>query len=373
MGPWVGMEEDVSKLIASIYSAFLSPDEMLSMLKGVTNFVGGEMAFLTTANLDKLVTGSVDAAVILNHDPETQQLYNDRFNALDPRADVVLKSVVGQTTHAQAVIENDKIKNTEFFDFLIKVNSADSLYAILGESEKFGHVGLSINRHFGTAYFDDKHIARLELLVPHLVNALNISTDLRDAVFSRSRPALEGTAVFLLVSADAAFLPLAENWQDIFNQISGIAVKQGKLMAAIPQFQDRLESAVKSALSNGQGDAFLLPQAKGKNCIVRVGPVPERARFLFLDYGKPYALVQLQLPAVRSESGALRFASSFGLTEKETVLLRSLLETFNLRQSAELNEITYETARSYMKAILAKTHSANQAELLVKFDRTDRS
>lgn len=54
----------------------------------------------------------------------------------------------------------------------------------------------------------------------------------------------------------------------------------------------------------------------------------------------------------------------FGLTHAEAELAAALVQTCDLRAAAEQRFISYETARGYLKKILRKSQTNNQAELL---------
>lgn len=64
------------------------------------------------------------------------------------------------------------------------------------------------------------------------------------------------------------------------------------------------------------------------------------------------------------DSDALRaFAADAMLTERETDLLCALHDTSNLREAASSLDIAYESARTYLKRIFAKTGTTGQADL----------
>jgi len=65
-----------------------------------------------------------------------------------------------------------------------------------------------------------------------------------------------------------------------------------------------------------------------------------------------------------AESDALRtFAADCLLTERETELVASLRETRDLRTAAETLNLSYESARTYLKRIFSKTGCVNQVDL----------
>ena len=160
------MDDEVSKLVAKIYSAFLTQDEINPMLEGVIDFVGGKMGFLW------IEAGHTSAAAVfdVNLDPDAVGLYNAHYGALDPRAENALASSVGSVVHFQEVVRNDEMRNTEYFeDFLPLIDTADGLNGIIGRSPAAGNVGMAIHRRFGDDFFDKTDSSKLTFLMQHHV------------------------------------------------------------------------------------------------------------------------------------------------------------------------------------------------------------
>lgn len=59
-----------------------------------------------------------------------------------------------------------------------------------------------------------------------------------------------------------------------------------------------------------------------------------------------------------------RFQSLFNLTPKQALILSKLCEGLSLREISETYELSYETARTHLRAIFAKTKTGRQSELI---------
>lgn len=58
------------------------------------------------------------------------------------------------------------------------------------------------------------------------------------------------------------------------------------------------------------------------------------------------------------------FQSLFNLTPKQALILSKLCEGLSLREISEMHELSYETARTHLRAIFAKTKTGRQSELI---------
>ena len=87
------------------------------------------------------------------------------------------------------------------------------------------------------------------------------------------------------------------------------------------------------------------------------------ARFSFAS-AKALLLFHYEDPSVGHDE--VTSFEGFGLTRVETVLARELCSGASLRAVADKLEITYETARTYLKSIFAKTDTRRQGELVAR-------
>ena len=65
--------------------------------------------------------------------------------------------------------------------------------------------------------------------------------------------------------------------------------------------------------------------------------------------------------------------ATFGLTDAEMRLARRLVAGETLRKAASTLGVTYETARTTLKAVFRKTHTRRQVELVLLLGQTERT
>ena len=66
----------------------------------------------------------------------------------------------------------------------------------------------------------------------------------------------------------------------------------------------------------------------------------------------------------RLDDSTPRFALRFGLTPAETRLAKALKDGLKLREAAQVNKISYETARGHLRSIFWKADIKRQADLI---------
>ncbi|WP_417424841.1 alpha/beta fold hydrolase [Hoeflea sp.] len=99
--------------------------------------------------------------------------------------------------------------------------------------------------------------------------------------------------------------------------------------------------------TNGAANLLMLPRREA----VRMGFPPKAAAVLLVtDAGE--------------NDGIRAFAAKYGLTKRETDLLAAITQTGDLKQAAAEIELSYESARTYLKRIYNKTGSRSQVDLI---------
>jgi DNA-binding CsgD family transcriptional regulator len=100
--------------------------------------------------------------------------------------------------------------------------------------------------------------------------------------------------------------------------------------------------------------------------VIRILPVDGAARTPFLGARALLALTDLECEA---KPDAAAFAKAFGLSRAERMLASLLGTGLPLRQAAEQLGVAYETARTQLKAVFAKTGVHRQSELVALLSR----
>lgn len=93
-------------------------------------------------------------------------------------------------------------------------------------------------------------------------------------------------------------------------------------------------------------------------------PTPLRTDTQLLPSPRLKVLIVVRRRLQRLDDSTPRFAVRFGLTPAETRLAKALKDGSTLREAAQLNKISYETARGHLRSIFWKTDSRRQADLI---------
>ncbi|HZP13677.1 MAG TPA: helix-turn-helix transcriptional regulator [Nevskiaceae bacterium] len=106
--------------------------------------------------------------------------------------------------------------------------------------------------------------------------------------------------------------------------------------------------------------AIAVPRLEQPPLVLNLQPLPPELQGAFGAVALLFISDPLSKPMDRT--AALR--SAYGLTEAEAKLVQTLSEGVPLKKIASANQITYETARTHLRRILAKTGARRQAELV---------
>lgn len=155
----------------------------------------------------------------------------------------------------------------------------------------------------------------------------------------------------------------------------GLSLREGRFRAADPVADNALQALVARASAPAEGgDAGLTPVvARRPDCpplVLRCHPVAGAARD-FLGLVRSILLVD-DLSVRPPPPAAELLARAFGLSPSEARLAVRLGTGATLREAADLEGITYETARTRLKDIYLKTGTKRQSELAVLAARLGR-
>jgi DNA-binding CsgD family transcriptional regulator len=137
-----------------------------------------------------------------------------------------------------------------------------------------------------------------------------------------------------------------------------LALVRGRLTAGTPELQRRLLAAVRAATTDEPRSAQALVlnagHRDGPPQVVTCLPLPDAEAQALLIFGEKSRCTEL----------ADVLLNAFGLTSAERRLARQLLVGRTLEEAAEAARIRISTARSYLKAIFAKTGVRRQSEFV---------
>lgn len=353
--------DSFSRTLATLYQAGSDPDNWNRVLEDVCGFTGGDRAVFVHGSRDK----SAIAMATHDYDPDLQEAYNTRLYKQDPWWRPSFTHPPLTVLHAQEIIPNTEIEHTEYYrEMFVRGDMCDAIFSCIctNGSSEIGMFG--VHRRFGNDFFNEKNRTALQMLVPHIANALAFCQTL-DA--NGAKEDGNGSLMRVVIDEHHTVQRLDGVLDEDDNPASALfSVKGGKLFARFEHNASRYEEAVSVAIRNGRGDVFLIRNPAGDLFRLRIAPVPQSGLALALPPGQNHVIVQVDDLADGMRVAARRFAGAFDLTKREGQLLETLTESMDLREAAEQMNIKYETARWHLKTILQKSDCRNQVELLVR-------
>jgi len=203
--------------------------------------------------------------------------------------------------------------------------------------------------------FPNEARARLAALAPHLRRAARARMRLVDAQAASPLPQDVAGLVELAVARydrEGRFLGANGPMRRLAARRDGLALGPAGLMPQRPGDAAALADAIRGAESGVR-----LPLARAS------GPVPYLADVIPILPPKREVLVVVSDPAAPVAVTEANLAELFGLTEGQAALAHAIAEGVPLNVHAACAGIPLETARSRLKAVLARTGCRRQAEL----------
>lgn len=239
--------------------------------------------------------------------------------------------------------------------------------AILQEPD--ANMLVSIDRRASSEPFSRSEVSLLRRALPHIKRAgqlaLASSSSLSNGILwglnQFGRPAM-------LLDSRAKVLEVNERAERLLG--NGVRIVEGRLTAtsrdADPALQKLLNSA-KGVLHRQVPGPVALPRTSQLPLIAHVAPIVRSAVENFFRRAK--AIVMFVDPGQERAPPATVLMSAFGLTPAECRIALGIARGEQPRRTAELNGITFETARVHIKAIFAKTQTHSQVQLAVLINR----
>jgi DNA-binding CsgD family transcriptional regulator len=232
----------------------------------------------------------------------------------------------------------------------------------------FGAIG--IHRASGQENFDRASKEKLQLLLPHLSQAMRLYrlTSIAQAEARVAEDALDALGIGVIIAgADARVIRLNREAERECQRGKWLTLRHG-VLAAVCAGGDKLRRAITCAAGAalGRGDTpplLSLSDTEGTERTIVVCPFHSDADAT-LRLREPAAALFFRGPQNPKRNGVNAYGELHGLTPAERRLLGALVAGTRVGDYADEVGVTMNTAYSQLKAIFAKTGHSRQAELL---------
>lgn len=305
-----------------------------------------------------------------NYTIDLIEAHRAHFHKCDVWAEGARTRALSTVFMSSELIPDAEFEGTEFFqDFARKLG----IFYVVGSVSLIAGDDLcvfGIHRPRSGEEYDEEDKARVARLLPHLERALQTRVRLHDAGIERQAAldALERSATgTLVVSREGRILYANRLAEALLSQADAVCTFGGRLATADRPATERLTQLIRGAVDTAAGSGG----SAGGAVVVRRSDrlpltllvAPFRPAHDGFGAPVPAAILFIRDPE-QATPARIALQELFGLTAAEASLAAALAHGKSLDEIATGQGITLNTARSYLKSVLAKTGTNRQAQLV---------
>ncbi|RVT92561.1 helix-turn-helix transcriptional regulator [Sphingomonas crocodyli] len=285
-------------------------------------------------------------------DMGSEQLYTERFYAIDPWLGKGMTLSPGKAHSLDAHIPIKSFLNGEFYTDYMR-QRADYVHCMGAHFFLEGQAyALSFQRAQSVGPFEEDAEAQLDSLLPSLRRAFLTNARLQQQADHIARLELAQESAPLTILADRGFGVV---W------LNRAPPRDAPVRMTESGGQQRIDAghglgaAIRSATQGGAGQSSLLRVGRWAIEVDPVRDPPSR---------RPLAMIRVRDTAAEAARRVRDAATHFGLTAAEERLCASLLGGLSLQDHADLAGTMISTTRSHLKSLMAKMGVTRQAEVV---------
>lgn len=327
----------------------------------------------SSASFISIQSRSRDAHITLTArtDPAALAAYQQHWHQFDPWARGITQSSppAGTVLVGDQFIAADEMRRSNFYNEFGRSYRITQSLAGMIEASPNQFSCLSINRGDDAEPFQQRDVALLETLMPHLQRALQVHRRITTAESmseSFAEIASRSDHGVLLLSANGRVRFANRVAERILASKDGLTVESGELRTAVAAQTRDLRNAFRAAASlnadSPVSPPLLIGRIDRRPLVVVVAPV--RRTPGIADHNDISVAVFVTDPENRSLPDAEFIRTTLRLTPAEARLVLCLVQGMTLEQSAVHLRVAIGTLRTRLKKVFQKTNTNRQAELV---------
>lgn len=356
---------DLLAVVDSIYAAALAPERWQEALGDLSVALGALGTTMIPLGLDgPLRALASDTLAEANADYQREWWRHDKASrrvlerGLRP-------GIVGTD---RVVMTEEEIARDPFYQEFLRRHGIRQTMAAIAPLGQGRLLSIGVQRGLKRDLFQDEDVAALALVAPHLGRAIAVTSALVEArqMAGDLAEAVERLAwgvVMLSASGEVRHV----------NPVAGALLGDGlqvigrRIEAAARDDDARLQGAIAAALPGAmpaaKGVLVRRPSGKGWLYAEAVPIRPKLDPLDFITFGAGGALLLIRTLDATPRRVA-HHLQEMGLTPAEARLAEALGQGGALKDVAEANRISYETARTQLRSVFAKLGIRRQGELV---------
>ena len=363
-------ETALTLLVGAIYEAVLEPGGWAHVLQRMGDLFGGAAGMLTVHKFPEGVRFATSARLDLGLQPLFDAEYSGPRR--NPSVALLLRQPVGMPVIGSKFHDRREFYRSEIYDVFHRPQGLQDGAAalLLREPDHCAMWGLMQPEGAEPLAAEDEPL--LLVLASHLQRAvqLMLRLDVLRARADAAEEALDRLPIGVIL-VDAAGRPLRLNRvaEHIVAGGDGLQARRDGLVAARPDETRALHRLIAAASATGagrglaSGGALALSRPSG-SLPLSLLIAPCRGERLVHGRDRPAALVFVSDPEREAATPPELLRRLYGLTRAEAGLAALLLQGRDLPEAGAELGVSPHTARAHLKAVLAKTGTARQAELV---------
>ncbi len=358
----MGTVEQLLALIPAIYDAALDPALWSAVMQNCADLVDSHCGVMWWQNLND----HSGQALTYGFDTGAMSQYFSSYLPPKKFRRRVVSVRVGEIECDRDVMPRQEFERSEFYnDFLKKQLDANAILTSLLWRNRDNIVPFTLCRGTKRPEFEADEKMALATIVPHLTRAVRISLQL-GTLQGQSGQATElldrNAHGVLIVDSKGKVLLANVRAETMLRRGDCVCTGMDGIRSVSPSITDRLRATIARAAMGEDGGAIALPQADGGMLYALIAPCrPEQS---WLRVSEPRVLILLRDAELRPALRADYLKSIFDLSPAEARVAIKLYQGLDLARAAQALSISRNTARVHLNAILAKTGTHRQAELM---------
>lgn len=360
-------KQDLSKLLCSLYDAAADPTMWNPFLEQLALRTRATSAALLIHDFQH-AQYSLSSSWQVN--PESVRLYQEHYYSLDVWAQRGSAIKPGAICDSETLCPLSEMRTTEIYnDFMLESGIEFGLFGTL-ENSKSRLASISLYRDVSRSEFTASEEETLRFLSPHLQRAFKLHFNfaklaIHSEVLETALDALSAGILFLDMKGEVVLMNRSA--KSMIDKQDGIFLTSHRLRAERQQETECLLKAIQDACSPATrmdttiGGAVFISRRKNPPIHVLIGPL--RNTSLKVPRSIVAAVFLLDpLQQRRSTDEALRI--QFGLSPAECRVALLLGDGHSPREISETIGVSFNTVRTQIKSIFAKTGARRQSELV---------
>jgi DNA-binding CsgD family transcriptional regulator len=362
--------EQLGSLVESVYDASLDGEQWPAFLSMLAQQLSG---VLPTLFIHDTRAHSGALAINVGYDTGTVRAYKDHF----AERNLWLRSgthllTPGSVRTSHIMCSRQAFLTSEWYaDYCRPLNISQGIGATI-HRDAMVTSNIAIFAGDDRAEFASEEIALLKALMPHMQRALKIHMHVAEANLRQGEfvEAMEPLAVgVILVTASAQVLFANRSARRLLDNGDGLMMDREGLRTARSRETSALRALIGCTVAScGQGQSqsgggLNVTRPNGRRALqVLVSPIrPQQT----LHLGeRAVAAIYVTDPEQVSERPEVILIRLYGLTPAEAKVAAFIVRGLSARQTAEGLAISYNTVKSHLKRVFAKTGTKRQGDLI---------